>query len=488
MAHVDLSKKSASELRRAIQARELRAVEVAEAALQCIAERNGQLNAFISVCRQPALEAAAAVDAKVARGEELGILEGVPVAVKDNICTAGHPTTCASRILANFVPPYDSTVVRRLRQAGMVIVGKTNMDEFAMGSSSETSYFGAVHNPWALERITGGSSGGSAAAVAAGCVPLALGSDTGGSIRQPAGMCGVVGLKPTYGRVSRFGLVAFASSLDQIGPLGHHVEDVAALLQIISGHDPHDSTAADLPVEDYTRNLGRGVERLRLGVPKEYFIEGMDADIRAATEAVIQFYVEQGCRRVELSLPHTDYAIAAYYIVASSEASSNLARYDGVRYGYRTQGAGDLYSLYARTRAEGFGSEVKRRIMLGTFALSSGYYDAYYRKAQKVRTLIRQDFERAFAQVDAIICPVSPIPAFPIGEKFDDPLQMYLCDVFTLPASMGGVPGMSIPVGRTRHGLPIGVQLLAPHFKERTLLDLAAFYQRHFPEAFDLVK
>src|SRR5262249_15955565 len=404
-------------------------------------------------------------------------LQGIPLAIKDNICTQGIRTTCASRILANFVPPYDATVIQRLRAAGAVCIGKANMDEFGMGSSTETSYIGPTHNPWNLGYIPGGTSGGPAAAVAADTCIAALGSDTGGSVRQPAAMGGVVGLKPTYGRVSRFGLVAFASSLEQIGPLTKDVQDAALLLQAIAGHDVRDSTSGDVTVPDYTQTLERGVQGLKLGVPREYFVAGMDEEVEQAVRAGIETLRELGAELVQVSLPHTRYAVATYYILANAEASSNLARYDGVRYGVRTSQAAPLLDMYRRTRAEGFGAEVKRRIMLGTYALSAGYYDAYYKKAQQLRTLFRQDFHQAFAQCDALLAPVSPTAAFRLGERLDDPLQMYLADVFTIPVNLAGLPAMSIPCGFTRQQLPIGLQMIAPPFRETTLLQVAAAFE-----------
>jgi aspartyl-tRNA(Asn)/glutamyl-tRNA(Gln) amidotransferase subunit A len=394
------------------------------------------------------------------------------------MCVTGIKTTCASKILEGFVPPYDATVVARLRAAGAVFMGKTNMDEFAMGSSTENSAFGTTKNPWARDRIPGGSSGGSAAAVAADECLGALGSDTGGSIRQPAACCGVVGFKPTYGRVSRYGLVAFASSLDQIGPFAKDVEDCALLLNAIAGHDANDSTSADVPRPDYTAELKTGVRGLRVGVPKEYFIPGMNRDVEAAVKDAIRALEREGARIEDVSLPNTEYAVAVYYLLATAEASSNLARYDGVRYGYRAKAPTNLMDLYSRSRAEGFGPEVKRRIMLGTYALSSGYYDAYYVKAQRVRTLIKRDFDRAFERVDVIATPTAPTPAFRIGEKTQDPLQMYLSDIFTISVNLAGVPALSMPCGFSGEGLPIGLQLIGKPFAESTILRAAAAYER----------
>jgi aspartyl-tRNA(Asn)/glutamyl-tRNA(Gln) amidotransferase subunit A len=393
----------------------------------------------------------------------------------------GVRTTCASRILERFIPPYDATVVVNLKKAGAVFLGKTNMDEFAMGSSTENSAYKATRNPWDLSRVPGGSSGGSAAAVAADLCAGSLGSDTGGSIRQPASFCGVVGLKPSYGRVSRYGLVAFASSLDQIGPITKDVEDSALLLQVIAGHDPKDSTSVDQPVPEYRAGLNESMKGLRLGIPKEYFVEGMDPEVTSAVKEAVKTCQELGAEILEVSLPHTEYGIAAYYIIAPAEASSNLARYDGVKYGYRVADARDLMTMYRQSRSQGFGPEVKRRIMLGTYVLSAGYYDAYYRKASQVRTLIRQDFLKAFERCDALLAPVSPIPAFRIGEKADDPLQMYLSDVFTLPASLAGIPGISVPCGFSSEKLPIGLQVLGPHFREELILRIAYQFEQATP-------
>jgi aspartyl-tRNA(Asn)/glutamyl-tRNA(Gln) amidotransferase subunit A len=404
-------------------------------------------------------------------------LRGIPLAIKDNICTKGTLTTCSSKILSNFIPPYESTVTSRLIEQGYILIGKTNMDEFAMGSSTENSGFYVTRNPWDLERIPGGSSGGSAAAVAADECIAALGSDTGGSIRQPAAFCGVVGLKPTYGKVSRYGLVAFASSLDQIGTLTKTVKDSAQLMNVISGHDPLDSTSAPLPVPDYTAALGQDIKGIKLGVPKEYFIEGIEKEVEASVRDAIRKLEDLGAIPVEISLPHTGYAIAAYYILATSEASSNLARYDGVKYGFRAEGK-DLMDMYMNTRAQGFGAEIKRRIMLGTYALSSGYYEAYYKKAQQVRTLIKQDFEKAFQKVDIIVTPTSPTVAFKAGEKSADPLQMYLSDIFTISVNLAGVPGISMPCGFTTEDLPVGLQLIGKHFEEELLLKVAYAYEQ----------
>jgi aspartyl-tRNA(Asn)/glutamyl-tRNA(Gln) amidotransferase subunit A len=413
------------------------------------------------------------MDALAAKGEKLPPLGGVPVAIKDVMVTKGVRTTAGSKILGNYVPPYDCTAVARLEAAGAVVLGKLNCDEFAMGSSNENSAWKPVHNPRDLTRVPGGSSGGSAAAVAADMAVAALGSDTGGSIRQPASFCGVVGMVPTYGRVSRYGLIAFASSLDHIGPLAKTVKDAAIVLRTIAGRDPMDSTSADVPVPDYVAELEKPVRGLKLGVAKEYLGEGLDKEVRSAIEAAIQKLAKQGCEIVEISLPHTKYAIPAYYIVATAEASSNLARFDGVRYGYRAKDARTLSEMYRRSRDQGFGAEVKRRIMLGTYALSAGYYDAYYLKAQKVRTLLTRDFEEAFKKVDAIVAPVSPTAAFKLGEKVDDPLAMYLADIYTVTADLAGIPGISVPCGETREKLPIGLQILGRHFDESTILRVA---------------
>ena len=451
--------------------------ELTEAYLQRIEALDPRIQAFLTVLREEALDQAEAADVMRQEGAR-GPLLGVPLGIKDNMCIAGAPTTCASKILANFRPPYDATVINRLRRAGAVFLGKMNMDEFAMGSSCENSGFHPTANPYDLERIPGGSSGGSAAAVAAGMAPGTLGSDTGGSIRQPAALCGVVGMKPTYGRVSRYGLVAFASSLDQIGPFTRTVEDSALLLNAIAGHDPLDSTSAPTPAPDFTASLGHPIKGLRVGLPKEYFIDGMDPEIEKSVRAAVEELARQGAEIIEISLPHTDYAVATYYVVATAEASSNLARYDGAHYGYRAGGTKNIVEMFTRTRTEGFGAEVKRRIMLGSYVLSAGFYDAYYLKALKVRTLIKRDFERAFEQCDVIATPTSPEAAFKFGEKAADPLKMYLSDIFTISANLAGIPGMSLPCGFTSKGLPIGLQLLAPDFEEERLLQVAHAYEQ----------
>jgi aspartyl-tRNA(Asn)/glutamyl-tRNA(Gln) amidotransferase subunit A len=408
-----------------------------------------------------------------------GALEGLPVLIKDNICVKGEQTTCSSKILKDFKPPYDATVVERLKQAGARLLGKANMDEFAFGSSCETSCYGPTHNPWDLTRIPGGSSGGAAAAVAADEAILALGSDTGGSIRQPAALCGVVGMKPTYGRVSRYGLIAFASSLDQIGPITKDVRDAALLMNVIAGHDPMDSTSADLPVPDYTASLATGVKGLKIGIPKECFIEGVDPQVEQCVGDAVALLKRLGAESKEISLPNTAYAVSCYYIVAPSEASSNLARFDGVQYGLRSKGSGSIVDMYVNSRSEGFGDEAKRRIILGTYSLSSGYYDAYYLRAMKVRTKIREDFEKAFQDVDCIVTPTSPTPAFKIGERMDSPLSMYLSDIFTIPANLAGIPGISVPCGFTKNNLPIGLQILGKPFDEELLFRVAYTYEQN---------
>lgn len=457
------------ELRGLLDQRELTSVEVTDAFLDRIAATNDQVNTFITVCRDEALNSAREADHLIAAGQATS-LTGIPLAVKDIFNTSGILTTCGSRILANYIAPYDATAIARLKQQAAVILGKLNMDEFAMGSSNENTAFEPVRNPWDTDRVPGGSSGGSAACLAAGQAIASLGTDTGGSIRQPAAHCGVVGLKPTYGRVSRYGVIAYASSLDQVGPLGRCVSDCALLLQAIAGFDPADSTSVDTPVPDYAAGLSQPVAGLKIGLPREYFIEGLDDDVRRAMDQAIATYRDLGAELVEVSLPHTDYAVACYYLIATAEASSNLARYDGVRFGVRAADSRDLVDMYTRSRAEGFGAEVKRRIMLGTYALSSGYYDAYYLKAQKVRTLIRQDFSEAFAKADVLLTPVAPTPAFRLGEKTDDPLQMYLSDIFTIPVNLAGTCGMSLPCGFSDQGLPIGMQLIGQPFDEATLL------------------
>ncbi|MGA7124244.1 MAG: Asp-tRNA(Asn)/Glu-tRNA(Gln) amidotransferase subunit GatA [Polyangiaceae bacterium] len=453
-----------------------------EAALARIAQLNPSLNALLYVAGERAIDQARAVDAKRARGERTGALAGVPIAIKDAICTRGLPSTAASKILAGYVPPYDATVVERLRAADAILIGKANMDEFAMGSSNENSAFGAAKNPWDLTRTPGGSSGGSAAAVAARMAPCALGSDTGGSIRQPAALTGTVGIKPTYGRVPRYGLIAFASSLDQIGPIATDVRGAARVLSVISGPDPRDSTSLDVTADDFEAACGRSIKGLRIGVPEEYFAEGLDGEVAASVRAAIGDLEKEGCVVVPVHLPHTRFAVATYYVLANAEASSNLARFDGVRYGLRVDDpSGDLRAMYGATRDAGFGPEVKRRILLGTFVLSSGYFDAYYLKAQKVRTLLRRDFDDAFREVDVVCSPTSPTPAFRLGERVDDPLAMYLSDVYTLPASLAGIPAMSVPCAPTTAGLPVGLQIMARSLHETTMLRVAAAWESRSP-------
>ncbi|MGD1076147.1 MAG: Asp-tRNA(Asn)/Glu-tRNA(Gln) amidotransferase subunit GatA [Thermodesulfovibrionales bacterium] len=465
-----------AEIRGLLDRKEITAKDVIDSVFQRIDAVEDRVRAFVTLTREKAVEAASTSQPPVKGAPFLALL-GIPLAIKDNICTKGIRTTCASKMLSNFIPPYESTVTSRLRDQGSLLVGKTNLDEFAMGSSTENSGFHTTRNPWDLERIPGGSSGGSAAAVAADECIAALGSDTGGSIRQPASLCGVVGLKPTYGRVSRFGLVAFASSLDQIGPITKNVRDSAILMNIISGHDPLDSTSASLQVPDFAALLGRDLKGLKVGIPKEYFIDGMDRAVDLSLRAAITQLKSLGAVTVEVSLPHTDYAIATYYLLATSEASSNLARYDGVKYGFREVGK-DLLEMYMNTRAKGFGAEVKRRIVLGTYALSSGYYEAYYKKAQQVRTLIKRDFENVFREVDVLVTPTSPTAAFRLGEKTEDPLQMYLSDIFTISVNLAGVPAISVPCGLTPDNLPIGMQLIAKHFDEETILKIAYAYEQ----------
>jgi aspartyl-tRNA(Asn)/glutamyl-tRNA(Gln) amidotransferase subunit A len=466
-----------AEQARALAAGECSSVDLTRATLDRIDARDSAYNSFISVTREHALAEAEAADAARAAGKA-GPLTGVPIAHKDIFCTDGVRTSCGSRMLDNFESPYDATVVANMRAAGVVTVGKTNMDEFAMGSSNETSYYGPVRNPWDTARVPGGSSGGSAAAVAARLVAGATGTDTGGSIRQPASLCGLTGLKPTYGRVSRFGMIAFASSLDQGGPMARTAEDCALLLAAMAGFDPNDSTSVERPVDDYTGALGAGdLNGLKIGLPREYFGEGMSAGVRAAVEAAAEQLRALGAETREVSLPHTEAALSAYYVVAPAEASSNLSRFDGVRFGYRCQDPVDLLDLYERSRGEGFGAEVKRRIMIGTYALSAGYFDAYYLKAQRLRQLISNDFTRAFADVDVVLGPTAPTTAFGLGEHADDPVAMYLTDVYTSAANLAGLPGLSMPAGFV-DGLPVGVQLIGNHFEEARLLDVAHRYQQ----------
>jgi aspartyl-tRNA(Asn)/glutamyl-tRNA(Gln) amidotransferase subunit A len=476
----ELTFRTVAELSGLLAARQLSSEEIVRRLLARVRATDGAINAFLSVDEADAVAQARASDVRRTTGHARGPLEGVPIGLKDVIAVRDQPLTCGSRILEKFVSPYDATVALRLKQAGAVLLGRLNMDEFAMGSSTENSAFKVTANPWDLTRIPGGSSGGSAAAVAAGQLPAALGSDTGGSVRQPAALCGVVGMKPTYGLVSRYGLAAYASSLDQIGPLGRTVEDVALVLQAIAGHDPYDSTSFKAEIPDYRVELERRRGPWKLGVPKEYFGAGLDPEVREAVERAAEFYRKQGCEVREVSLPHTEYAIAAYYIIATAEASSNLARYDGIRYTHRSPKAADAVDLYHQSRAEGFGAEVKRRIILGTYVLSSGYYDAYYGRAQKVRTLIRQDFLNAFRDVDALLTPTSPTVAFKKGEKTANPLEMYLADIFTISVNLAGLPGISVPCGFSAGGLPIGLQLIGQPYREANLLAIAhAFEQAH---------
>ena len=475
---MDLSRLTIDDARSAVQERKTTALALVEAHYARIQKEDGQIGAFLTLSKERALEQADRIDRRAAEGNPLPALGGVPVGIKDVMSTRGVRTTAGSKILGKYIPPFDCTAVVSMEAAGAVILGKMNCDEFAMGSSNENSAFHPVRNPHDLNRVPGGSSGGSAAAVAAGMAVVTLGSDTGGSIRQPASFCGVVGLMPTYGRVSRYGLIAFASSLDHIGPLAKTVKDAAIVLRTIAGRDPMDSTSVDAPVPDYVAELDKSVRGLKLGVAQEYFGEGLDEEVRQAVEAAIDKLQSLGCEIVPVSLPHTPYAIPTYYLVATAEASSNLARYDGVRYGHRAQGVKTLSEMYRSSRDEGFGAEVKRRIMLGTYALSAGYYDAYYLKAQKVRTLLTRDFEQAFGKVDAIVTPTSPTAAFRLGEKSNDPLAMYLADIYTVTADLAGIPGVSVPCGKTKENLPIGLQILGKHFDEATILRLAHAYEQ----------
>jgi aspartyl-tRNA(Asn)/glutamyl-tRNA(Gln) amidotransferase subunit A len=465
------------EVRAALDARKISAREMVKDFYARIEARNPELNAFLALSPERAYAQADKIDAAIAAGDALPSLAGVPVAIKDVISTHGIPTTCGSRILQGYRPPYDATAVERLERSGAIILGKTNCDEFAMGSSNENSAYGPVRNPVALDHVPGGSSGGSAAAVAANLAVAALGTDTGGSIRQPGSFCGVPALNPSYGRVSRYGLIAYASSLDRIGPLTHTVQDAAAVMSIIAGRDPRDSTSASVPVPDYVAGLKKPLHGLRIGIPDDYFGEGIDPDVRSKVEAGIALLEKLGCRRISIRMPNTEYAIAAYYIIATAEASSNLARYDGVRYGPRVPGS-TLTEMYQKTRGRGFGAEVKRRIVLGTYVLSAGYYDAYYLKGQKIRALIAQDFRDAFQKVDAIITPTSPVPAFRLGERTANPLQMYLADIYTVTGSLAGVPGISVPSGKTSEGLPVGLQIYGPAFGEDRVLQIAHAFEQ----------
>lgn len=458
--------------------KEITSLELTQAVLARIDEVEGDVQAYLTVTRDEALAQAKAVDEKIARGEEIAFLEGIPGAIKDNICTKGVKTTCASRILQKFVPPYDATVVQKLAAQNPVVLGKTNLDEFAMGGSTENSAFHPTHNPWNTDCVPGGSSGGSAAAVAAGTAVWALGSDTGGSIRQPASFCGVVGMKPTYGRVSRYGLVAYASSLDQIGPITKDVTDCANILNIIAGRDEMDSTSIDKEVPDYTKSLVQDVKGLKIGLPKEYFVKGMDPEVEGAVKAAVKQLEALGAEVVEISLPNTDYAISTYYLIAPAEAATNLARYDGVSYGERAEDAADLVEMMTRTRSQYLGEEVKRRIMIGNYALSAGYYDAYYLKALKVRRLVKEDYDKAFKEVDVIICPAAPSVAYKIGEKIDNPLEMYLQDACTVPLNLAGLPGISVPCGYNKDKMPIGMQIIGKALDEETLIRVAYTYEQ----------
>ncbi|TNF45531.1 Asp-tRNA(Asn)/Glu-tRNA(Gln) amidotransferase subunit GatA [bacterium] len=473
------------QLHEKLKSGEVTATQITEDVFRRIDDVDGQVRAYLTPMRESALESAQRADERYKKGDFLGQMDGIPIALKDIFLTEGVKTTCGSRILENFIAPYDGTVVTRVKDSGAVITGKVNMDEFAMGSSNENSGFFPTHNPWDTDRVPGGSSGGSAASVAAGEAICALGTDTGGSIRQPASHCGVVGMKPTYGRVSRYGVIAFASSLDQVGPLTRDVRDCAILLKTIAGHDPADSTSAKIPVPDYPSLLTGNVEGMKVGLPEEYFGEGLDPEVEALVRDAVECLEKGGMEPVPVSLPSTKYAVATYYIIAPAEASSNLARYDGVRYGVRYPKAKGLMEMYKKTRSRGFGVEVQRRIMLGTFALSAGYYDAYYGKAQRVRTMIRREMEEAFSKVDVLIAPTAPTAAFPMGDRVDDPLRMYLSDIFTIPVNIAGVAGISVPGGLSSEGLPVGVQFIGPAFKEETLLNVAYAYEQErgeFPE------
>ncbi len=485
---MELHKSTAHELHNLLVEKKISSLEITTSIYERIEKLDKKINSYITLTKESALQKAKGVDKKISKGEEISSLSGIPIAIKDIISTKEIRTTCGSKILSNYIPIYDATVIEKLKKADAVILGKTNMDEFAMGSSTENSAYGVCRNPWNISTIPGGSSGGSAACVAADFAPLSLGSDTGGSIRQPASMCGVVGLKPTYGRVSRYGLVAFASSLDQIGSFTKDVRDTAIILNIIAGHDSMDSTSVPEDVPNYTKHLINNAKNLKIGVPKEYFIKGTSKEVEKTILNSIETFKKLGAEILEISLPHTEYAVAAYYIIAPAEASSNLARYDGVHYGYRTKdegrGARDgdisaIVDMYERTRDEGFGDEVKRRIMLGTYALSSGYYEAYYLKALKVRTLIKNDFDEAFKKCDVIITPVSPTPAFKIGEKISDPLQMYLSDIFTIPVNLAGLPAISLPCGFSSEGLPIGLQIIGKPFDEGKILQASYTFEQN---------
>lgn len=466
------------ELHEKLEKKEVTSLELTETFLKRIEAVDGLVKAYITITKEEAIKQAKDADKRLSSGNNITHLTGIPISVKDIFCTKGIKTTCASKILHNFVPPYDATVIKKLKDAGAVILGKNNMDEFAMGSSTENSAFFVTKNPWNLDRVPGGSSGGSAASVAAGQCTASIGTDTGGSIRQPASCCGIVGLKPTYGRISRYGMIAFASSLDQAGPMTKDVTDCAIMLNTMAGYDSQDFTSINAPAPDYTKALTKDIKGLKIGIPKEYFIKGLDSEVENAVRNAIDVIKKLGASVIDISLPHTDYAIAVYYLVATAEASSNLARYDGVKYGYRTKESKNLIDMYCKTRDEGFGAEVKRRIMLGTYSLSAGYYDAYYKKASQVRTLIKRDFEDAFKKCDVILTPTAPTPAFKIGEKVQDPLTMYLSDIFTISCNLAGIPGISIPCGFTKDNLPIGLQILGKPLDEETVLKAAYSYEQ----------
>ncbi|MCI9406282.1 MAG: Asp-tRNA(Asn)/Glu-tRNA(Gln) amidotransferase subunit GatA [Oscillospiraceae bacterium] len=474
---MELFELTAASLSEKLRKKECSAVEITRSVLGQIARKEEQIGSFVTVCEEQALKKAQQVDQKLAAGEALSPLAGIPIGVKDNICTKNVLTTCSSRMLHNFVPPYNATVAEKLEQADAVLIGKCNMDEFAMGSSCETSYFQKTKNPWNPDCVPGGSSGGSAACVSAGEAVLSLGSDTGGSIRLPAAYCGVVGLKPTYGSVSRYGLVAFASSLDQIGPLGRSVEDVASLYSVICGRDPMDATSAAREYGDFAKELNRSVKGMRIGIPKEYFGDGVEPKVKEAVMAAIDRLVKEGAQTVSISLPSTDYALSAYYIISSAEASSNLARFDGVKYGYRAEGYANLLEMYEKTRSEGFGDEVKRRIMLGTFVLSSGFYDAYYKRAKQMQQKIAQEYDEAFSRCDIIVTPTSPSPAFKIGERTNDPLKMYAADICTVTVNIAGLPAISVPCGAAQDKMPVGLQMIGPKFSEQTLFNTAGCFE-----------
>ncbi|MCF6150466.1 MAG: Asp-tRNA(Asn)/Glu-tRNA(Gln) amidotransferase subunit GatA [Candidatus Kuenenia sp.] len=469
---------TALQIKRKILSREVLTADLIKNLFERIYKVDPVIQSFLTLNEDDAINKAEEIDKKIANNENVGLLAGIPIAIKDNICTKDLTTTCASKILRSFTPPYNAFVIKRLLEEDSIIIGKTNLDEFAMGSSTENSSYKITRNPYNLNCVPGGSSGGSTAAVSADLAFMALGSETGGSIRQPAALCGVVGLKPTYGRVSRYGLVAFGSSLDQIGPVTKDVSDAALLLRVIAGRDKRDSTCADIAVPDYLKDIDDGVKDIKIGIPAEYFGEGLEDDVRAAVDNSLKIYEKLGAKIVDVSLPHTEYAVAVYYIVANAEASSNLSRFDGVRYGFRANDIKGIDEMYCRSRSEGFGKEVKRRIMLGNYALSSGYYDAYYLKASKVRNLIKKDFDAVFEKVDCIVCPTSPVPAFKIGDRFEKPLEMYLSDIYTIPANLSGIPGISIPCGFSKEGLPIGLQILTNRFEEAKMLQIAYAFER----------